>query len=105
MNSDNPGEKYAEAFSDYASKNGFNGILKVIYNEDETTYNRRSFKINMEFEEKVKTSVLKFIGIDEVPIKVTINGAGHKDKPNIWSPEGNDWKKYTAIYKNGQKIQ
>lgn len=105
MNSDNPGKEYAEAFNDYAKKNGFNGELKVTYNEKETSnnYSRREFDINMEFDEKVETSVLKFVGIKEVPIKVVINGSGHKVRNNIWRPEGEDWKKYTAIYKNGQK--
>ena len=105
MNSDNPGKEYADAFNDYASKNGFTGELKVTYNEKTSSYDKREFDINMEFEEKVETSVLKFIGIKEVPIKVVIKGAGHKDKSNIWKPQGEDWKKYTATYKNGEKIQ
>lgn len=107
MNSDKPGEEYAKAFSDYATKNGFTGKLTVTYDETKTqnTYKRRDFDINMEFEEKVETSVLKFIGIKHVPIKVVIKGSGHKDRDNIWKPEGEDWKKYTATYKNGEKIQ
>ncbi|MFM1564767.1 TadE/TadG family type IV pilus assembly protein [Helcococcus ovis] len=104
MNSDKPGEEYAKTFSDYATKNGFNGKLTVTYDEYESTYEKRNFKINMEFEEKVETSVLKFIGIKEVPIKVVIKGAGHIDKSNIWKPQGEDWKKYTAIYENGKQI-
>lgn len=104
MNSDNPGKEYADAFNDYASKNGFNGELKVTYNEKTSSYDKREFDINMEFEEKVETSVLKFVGIKEVPIKVVIKGSGHKDRSNIWKPKGEDWKKYTAIYKNGEKI-
>lgn len=107
MNSDNPGEKYAEAFNDYAKKNGFKGRLKVTYDETKTVgaYNKREFNINMEFEEKVKTSVLKFIGIKEVPINVVINGSGHKIRDNIWRPNGYGYTKYTATYENGQKIQ
>lgn len=107
MNSDNPGEKYAEAFNDYAKKNGFKGRLKVTYDETKTVgaYNKREFNINMEFEEKVKTSVLKFIGIKEVPINVVINGSGHKIRDNIWRPNGYGYTKYTATYENGEKIQ
>lgn len=106
MNSDNPGKEYADAFSDYAKKNGFTGKLKVTYDETKivNTYNRREFQIKMEFDEEVETSVLKFIGITKVPIKVVIDGSGHKQRDNIWRPQGEDWKKYTATYENGQKI-
>ncbi|MFM1533714.1 hypothetical protein ABGF38_00715 [Helcococcus ovis] len=105
MNSDKPGEEYAKVFNDYAKKNGFNGRLIVTYDERlYNSYNRREFKIKMEFEENVKTSLLKFVGISEVPIKVVIDGAGHKQRDFIWKPRIQGYQYYTATYENGKKI-
>ena len=93
MNSEYPGEKFAQNFVDYARKNGFKGGITVTYREAHPSSipaNRRDYKIDMLLEEKYKTTALGVIGIKEVPISVKIEGSGTREYGyEIWRPVHN----------------
>lgn len=93
LNSENPGERYANIFNEYARKNGFKGSIRVRYDEKHPYYNnwkKREYKIDMWLEDVYETTTLRALNINSVPIKVHIAGYGHSEQSGtIWAPKNN----------------
>ena len=88
--SDNPAEDCFKNIYNSATKNGFNGNVKVYFNEKEPQCNKRSYKTRTVLTEKYKFTVARILGFDETNIEVFIDvdetyGEGRADM--IWHPK------------------
>lgn len=97
-NSNTPGKYLADMLSDYARKNGFRGKITITFEEDVPTTNKRNYTIKIELEDEYKTTVLRALGINEMNVKITVNGSAWKEGTNIWYPNGSSWRYYQKVF-------
>ncbi|CDZ23480.1 putative membrane protein [[Clostridium] cellulosi] len=85
---DDPAQKFDEIVREYGIKNGLrDDQIQTEYTTVENSRTRRECKVVMKFTDTYKCTTLRLFGLNEVPIKVTINGSAYEQNSNgVWSP-------------------
>ena len=72
--SDNPALTTYNIAYDVAEKNGFTGILKVYFLEDEPEHNYRSYKIRVELADESPFYFGKIFGLNKINLRARLDG-------------------------------
>ncbi|SDY72065.1 TadE/TadG family type IV pilus assembly protein [Tindallia californiensis] len=81
---------YRELAVDIADRNGMKAVqVKTEYDETETTSSKRFAKANVIMTDTYECTALKIIGIDEIEIKVRVDGSQTNSGSNLWNPDQN----------------
>ncbi|WP_350343110.1 hypothetical protein PRVXT_002390 [Proteinivorax tanatarense] len=86
-NSYHPEQTMREIAQDIAEQNGLErNQVDVIWREVETTHRRRTADITVILTDTYQCTTLRMLGINELPIQVTIPGRQFKERNRVWSP-------------------
>ena len=99
LNSETPGPVFLQEFSRYAALNNFHGTIEVDYKEQYLpSINTRRYSIDLTLsKEYTPVGLLTMIKSDPIPIKVKIEGSGHRAGYNIWLPSSPVNGKFSTI--------